>query len=145
MPDGVAAVMRLWTIPLAASLVVSMAHAQDAGRIIRALRPVEVTLLQEAVRARLLDPASAQFRMDGYREGSSFYCGYVNAKNRFGGYTGFQPFVVRLAEDPLPPRRTGPIVSTVSVILARPDDNDIISTAIDQRCAQEGYSTSDRH
>lgn len=45
------------------------------------------------------DPASAQFR-----EGRSFfldngdvvYCGEVNAKNSYGGYTGFTPYWLRM-------------------------------------------------
>lgn len=51
--------------------------------------------MEEGVRQRLKDPYSAKFR------GSSMYtggparvvCGEVNAKNSFGGYTGFEGFV----------------------------------------------------
>lgn len=46
---------------------------------------------QEAVRAKLNDPASAQFRNVTQTVGGPF-CGEVNAKNRMGGYVGFRWF-----------------------------------------------------
>lgn len=43
---------------------------------------------QEVVKESLKDPESAEFRnMNGV-------CGEVNAKNSFGGYTGFKKFVI---------------------------------------------------
>jgi len=47
---------------------------------------------QEAVSARLIDPESAQFRQ--LRVDANLVCGEVNARNRLGGYTGFEPFVI---------------------------------------------------
>lgn len=52
--------------------------------------------VKQLVSKRLLDPESAQFS-DGmaYRtEKRLAFCGRVNAKNRFGGYVGAQPYVV---------------------------------------------------
>lgn len=46
--------------------------------------------LFEAVRERLYDPESAQFR--GVRVVYAGYCGEVNAKNKMGGYVGFREF-----------------------------------------------------
>lgn len=46
--------------------------------------------LFEAVRERLFDPGSAQFR--DVRVVRAGYCGRVNAKNRMGGYVGFREF-----------------------------------------------------
>jgi hypothetical protein len=45
----------------------------------------------EAVKAQLKDPDSAQFK-GIVQSGPSTYCGWVNAKNGFGGYSGFQLF-----------------------------------------------------
>ena len=45
----------------------------------------------EAVKAKLKDPDSAKFK-DVKATGPDSYCGWVNAKNSFGGYTGFQLF-----------------------------------------------------
>lgn len=52
--------------------------------------------VKQFVSKHLLDPESARFA-DGiaYRMGDRLsFCGTVNAKNRFGGYTGPQPYVV---------------------------------------------------
>jgi hypothetical protein len=54
----------------------------------------------ESVRSTLVDPDSAVFkdvwavraRLDGTPEGT-FACGSVNARNGFGGYTGYTMFV----------------------------------------------------
>jgi hypothetical protein len=43
---------------------------------------------QEAVRRLLKDPDSAKFYSVRQREGTSFVCGSVNAKNGFGAYGG---------------------------------------------------------
>lgn len=54
-------------------------------------------LLQVAIKDRLMDGDSAKWRWLPYRSGQSTvtqYCGFVNAKNRMGGYTGFNPFWV---------------------------------------------------
>lgn len=52
----------------------------------------DIARAQEAVRAKLRDPSSAQF---GYiRAGKpGVICGRVNAKNGMGGYAGSQQFV----------------------------------------------------
>nr|WP_298931167.1 zinc ribbon domain-containing protein [uncultured Erythrobacter sp.] len=61
-----------------------------------------VVASQDGVRSRLKDPESADFRNVGYysggSEGASAVCGEVNAKNSFGGFTGFERFVA-LGED----------------------------------------------
>ncbi|MGK9155447.1 hypothetical protein [Acinetobacter radioresistens] len=44
-------------------------------------------MAKEFVKASLKDPASAQFRSQ------KGFCGEVNAKNSFGGYTGFKRFI----------------------------------------------------
>lgn len=44
---------------------------------------------KELVTARLKDPESAQFRSQ------TGICGEVNAKNSFGGYTGFKRFIAK--------------------------------------------------
>lgn len=49
-----------------------------------------------AVRQQLRDPESAEFRDVRVRHtnGSTAVCGQVNAKNGFGGYTGYTDFIV---------------------------------------------------
>ena len=50
--------------------------------------------IKENVRGKLRDPDSAEFRrVNLTREEDAIYaCGQVNAKNAFGGYTGFKWF-----------------------------------------------------
>jgi hypothetical protein len=72
-------------ILLLIALVSAPAHA---GQLATADQQATVIAM---VKAKLKDPDSAQFkgikRMD---DGN--YCGWVNAKNGFGGYTGFGVF-----------------------------------------------------
>jgi hypothetical protein len=56
------------------------------------IRPV--SLVEHKVRAVLNDPDSAKFRDVGFNKKTGAGCGYVNAKNRMGGYTGFTMFIV---------------------------------------------------
>lgn len=50
---------------------------------------------QEAIRRKLKDPGSAQFRNVRFSQtsGVPVTCGEVNSKNSYGGYSGFQRFV----------------------------------------------------
>ncbi|QFU25272.1 hypothetical protein FS418_11180 [Shewanella sp. YLB-09] len=51
---------------------------------------------KNAVKQRLKDPNSAEFRNVYFHRGSDnipVTCGEVNSKNSFGGYGGFQKFV----------------------------------------------------
>jgi hypothetical protein len=48
---------------------------------------------KQAVRVALRDPSSATFRTI-YVGPGGVTCGDVNAKNGFGGYTGFRPFYI---------------------------------------------------
>ncbi len=47
----------------------------------------------------LRDADSARFRWLPFDPSKSHYCGWVNAKNAFGGYTGFQPFEASIQTD----------------------------------------------
>jgi len=48
--------------------------------------------MKEEVAKDFLDPDSARFRGVVPTEKGGVLCGFVNAKNRFGGYVGFRPF-----------------------------------------------------
>jgi hypothetical protein len=71
----------------------SVAFANEA----RELTPQEKKAVEAAVVENFKDPLSAQFKWLPFhtepREGV-WYCGLVNAKNSFGGYIGFTPFLV---------------------------------------------------
>lgn len=54
-----------------------------------------IVLHQQRIEKRLRDPSSAQFRdmFVGYYKDAPVVCGYVNSKNAFGGYAGYQRFI----------------------------------------------------
>ena len=49
---------------------------------------------EDGVRNALKDPDSAKFRQVGVYRAQKLVCGQVNSKNSFGGYSGFQDFVI---------------------------------------------------
>jgi len=71
--------MRLWGVVTAAACVLLAGCSEYDGRL-------------ELVRAKLKDPASAQFT--NVRDEKGILCGFVNAKNELGGYTGPRAFIV---------------------------------------------------
>lgn len=59
-------------------------------------RAIWVARGQEAAKAKLKDPGSAQFRAVYFnrgKDGLPVTCGEVNSKNSFGGYSGHQKFI----------------------------------------------------
>jgi hypothetical protein len=60
----------------------------------------------------LKDPGSAQFR--NLKRYTRMVCGEVNAKNSYGGYVGFEPFLVSADKAELVSATGDPIVDTVS-------------------------------
>ncbi len=57
----------------------------------------DISLLTKSVTRDFFDPESAKFYAVNYSEKNqlrdkSVMCGYVNGKNRMGGYIGIQPF-----------------------------------------------------
>jgi hypothetical protein len=54
-----------------------------------------IAMNQERVRSKLKDPNSAQFSgvFISKAAGAPIICGKINAKNSFGGYTGYQRFI----------------------------------------------------
>lgn len=54
-----------------------------------------IILAHKAVEQKLRDPSSAEYRNEklGSYQGVSVICGEVNAKNGFGGMTGFERYV----------------------------------------------------
>lgn len=69
----------------------------------RALTKQEKDTIIKAIKHELKDPSSAQFRWMQFahdiKPNDWFikYCGLVNSKNSYGGYVGYQPFLVILS------------------------------------------------
>lgn len=63
----------------------------------------EVDRFKRALTSRFKDPSSVQFKnVVAYGEANplsiTFVCGYLNAKNSYGGYVGFRQFVMTGAD-----------------------------------------------
>lgn len=101
--------MRTFAALIASALIVSAcsrsetkaAEPEGESTAIAASNESEVAAVAEAVKAKLKDPASATFRnvrrvpfMGLERSTSKVYCGEVNARNSFGGFSGYSNFVV---------------------------------------------------
>ncbi|CAM5385783.1 hypothetical protein RLIN73S_02846 [Rhodanobacter lindaniclasticus] len=76
----------LRTLCMLALLFAAMAQAQEADSVIEQA--------EAAVASKLKDPESAHFTDVTISDKGNLVCGWVNAKNSFGGYAGFRPFVV---------------------------------------------------
>jgi len=103
----------------------------------RDLNSKEIAAIETAVKENLKDPDSAKFNFGQYLDNKSqVYCGYVNAKNSYGGYTGNQLFSVMISkvnEDKYAAFPLGVDYST-----GEPATQEVISAT----CAGAGYSVS---
>ena len=95
--------MRLALLIIVGSALVLAAVATSAGpssnSFVKADPGARLDSARVAVTARLKDPASVRFgevRISAPASslgGGTAVCGFVNARNGFGGYTGMAPFV----------------------------------------------------
>jgi len=53
----------------------------------------EIQDAKQGVRESLKDASSAKFRNVKFHKDSGIVCGEVNAKNSYGGYSGYQYFI----------------------------------------------------
>lgn len=69
----------------------------------RPLTDQEMAFAKSAVSRTMRDPASVQFRdLNTYVlsvTGDRILCGELNARNGFGGYSGYAPFYIRFQND----------------------------------------------
>lgn len=56
---------------------------------------------QKAVKNSLIDPNSAIFNKVESGKEENFVCGFVNSKNRMGGYAGESPFIYNVKDEKL--------------------------------------------
>lgn len=80
----------------AAAIVAAFSFAADAATYVN-LSERDKAAVESAIRNELKDPDSAKFkdfvaRADATSRGTFHVCGLVNAKNSFGGYSGFTIF-----------------------------------------------------
>lgn len=83
------------SIVLGFALVVQPGAAENFS-----LNRIQIAEIEKAVKRKLKDPDSAKFNsIRAYPKENQMYtvCGFVNAKNSYGGYGGDMPFVTTLA------------------------------------------------
>jgi hypothetical protein len=90
----------------------------------------ERAAIRVEVRKQLKDPDSARFRWLPSKAGDD-YCGFVNARNSYGGYAGHTPFMVMLATG-----SKGPVAIFIGMGTANPGS--VASMVIAQTCAEKG-------
>ena len=64
---------------------------------VRTITELEMHAVADAVRDNLRDSESARFRWLPEVASSGMYCGLVNAKNGYGGYSGYMVFSASIA------------------------------------------------
>lgn len=97
-------------VAITAVCTVQLALASDKF-VVRNANPKEIQLIREALRSTLKDPDSARLQKasvvtSGSEKGT--FCAEVNAKNSYGGYTGYRAFTGLIS-----PLKSGELVATV--------------------------------
>jgi len=99
----------------------------------RTLTPIEKAAFIKVIKARLRDPNSAQFSWVPMIR-KNVYCGYVNAKNSYGGYVGFVQYYGFLAINKYTKKPIALIIA-----MSNGSYKSVLSKTVRQSCAKEGY------
>ena len=70
-----------------------VAEAAKVAKVAKVAEFAQVSSLQSKTADAFKDPSSVQFRKVALNPEKTVLCGEANAKNSFGGYTGFRPFM----------------------------------------------------
>jgi hypothetical protein len=101
----------------------------------RELTPIEKASLTVTLAQTLKDPGSAQFKwlpiIVMEREGINDYCGLVNGRNSYGGYTGYQKFYAQLVKNEKGQLTRGLIRAIAS--------GEVETIVVDGACEKYGY------
>lgn len=114
----------------------SLAADLQSGKIpARALTNPEKIALEGAVKNKLKDADSAKFKwLPFISMPSAEYCGLVNAKNSFGGYTGYVPYLAVPLQ-----ANDKKIHSAVVIAIGNADPDSPETMAVTQHCLEHGY------
>lgn len=94
--------------------VAAGASARPLGEL-RRLSDAEKGVVVRSVEEILKDADSAKFRWFQYN-GHNHYCGQINGKNSYGGYTGYSHFLVDVEKD-----KEGRIIKAANPQIYGPD------------------------
>lgn len=120
------------------AVVAAAALAPDSPR--RALPPRDRAIISAAIGAQLRDGESARYRWPAEYPDGAIYCGFYNARNGFGAYVGFLPFMV-LGVHANGPRGDGRYVVT-EIRLATEDPADTATGIVRRMCTENGFDVT---
>ncbi len=115
-------------------LICAQSFNVSANDKTRNLTNEEKEYVEKSVKAVLKDPESANFKhtkLVPSNNAVDLYCGMVNSKNSFGGYTGFSAFIVGIS--------TNKDNKRVAVYLGPQEETDTAQQAVMKMCAKYGY------
>lgn len=125
--------MRVGFIAIVGLIAVGSAGSQSASA--RDLELEERQVIEAAVKDQLKDPTSPMFKwLPLSAEQPESYCALVNAKNSFGAYIGFTPYLVSLRWT-LEELTGGKLIAMGNGDAASPR-----TKAVLQVCADHGYA-----
>lgn len=113
---------------LLASLALLTIAATDAPFEPRPITDAEKDVIRQAVKKKLIDPGSAQFRWNPQVLDSVTYCGFVNSKNRMGGFVGYSLYQILLTEK-----------DRTAIFVQMGTPGSISAEVADELCAEHGY------
>ncbi|UNH30050.1 hypothetical protein [Moellerella wisconsensis] len=107
------------------------------GSNARDLTQAEITAVENAVRDEMKDPDAAKFYHGDFpkTKTNSLYCGMVNGKNSYGGYTGKKLFSVFIIE------KDEGGVGALSMDRNMESGESLSQNVISASCAGAGYPT----
>lgn len=114
------------------ALILAMAFSACISVPGRASTADDRRRVEAEVKRKLKDGESARFLWPKWTRDDTIYCGWVNAKNSYGGYTGYKLFYAQLTKS-----AEG---SISNVLLLFDDDNPGI---VESSCANFGYDISE--
>ena len=103
-----------------------------------AITAEEKAVFEAAVRRDLKDPDSARFRWNPEVRDNVIYCGFVNAKNSYGGYTGFKLFL--LFHEFNPEGKLVAMMYSDPVYSSTRNGTSIGDMVKAQKCSEKGYN-----
>lgn len=116
------------------TLLLGLILSAPAVTAARDLTTIEKSHITAAVGEKLKDAESARYTWPKW-DRSGTYCGTVNAKNSYGGYIGYVPYLA------LVDSRQGKVGTFVYVMLGNTDPRDPETSTVIAKCTEAGYGT----
>jgi hypothetical protein len=113
---------------------------------LRELNHAEKIALAKSLSAGLKDPSATQFRWakvnKTHSDGRYDYCGQLNAKNSYGGYVGYRPFLATIYFNSGKVVRGELIEMLRGEVINPPDIQTLLETAVERECRKRGLDSN---